>query len=115
MSKILKFLKKTPEDYETAFFKTYLHWCMAFATNYGNDLQKLVANSSISKYYNREHSKCEAKFLELISFYHTEIGITPKEAQKLYDKCIFDMNNRFCKPLIDQAKKTNIYHDITKN
>ena len=115
VNQILKLLNKTPETYETEFFQAYLRWCMAFATNYNNDLQKVVANSSISKYYNREHAKCEAKFLELISFYVNKINITPKEAQSMYNNCLFDMNNRFSKPLIEQAKKTNIYNDITAN
>lgn len=102
-------LNKTPLQYEIIIWETYYRWCLDFCSNYQNDLQSVLANSKINKYFLFEYGKCETEFLKLITFYESEIGITPQEAQKLYDKCVLQIFNRTPKPLIDEAKKLKVY------
>ena len=111
MSQILKLLNKTPHEYFSMYFGAYWRWCESVSTN-DAETQMVLANASVNKYYNREYAKCEAKFLDFIKDHQ---NATPKDAMELYIECTFEMFNRKCEPIINQAKKNNIYNDITAN
>ena len=88
---------------------------MDFSINYGNDLQKLLANTAISKYYKVEYSKCETEFLTTIEPYKSSKELSEKDARYLYSDCTYQMFNRRPKSLIDAAKKISILNDTTAN
>lgn len=112
MKKIPQLLNKTNLEYELMYLSAYMRWCESVTIN-DYQLQMVMANSSVNKWYNFEYGKCETEFLKLITFYEAEIGITPQEAQKLYDKCVLQIFNRTPKPLIDEAKKLKVYDKAT--
>ncbi|WP_395075340.1 hypothetical protein [Flavobacterium sp.] len=114
MNTINELLNKTPEEYENIILKTYFLWCMDFCINYHSDLQRILANSAVNKYFLYEYAKCEAEFLKLISRYEDSPTVTSKDIQTLYDDCSFKISNRNPKPLILAAKKLNIY-DTARN
>jgi hypothetical protein len=114
MKTVKQHLQTTQEAYETMLFETYQRWCMDFCLNYQNDLQSILANSKINKYFLFEYAKCEAEFLNLISRYEDSPTVTAIDARTLYADCTFQIFNRTPKPLIQEAKKLKIY-DTTRN
>lgn len=113
---ILVRLNKSQEDYEFIVMNIYLCWCMDFAINYTNDLQKVVANAPINKYFLTEFKKIETEFLEIMQEYDGATNIKPKDALQVFNRCTIQIFNRYPKILIHEAKKLNIInHDHTAN
>ena len=51
MNAILVNLNISQEEYEIKILDIYLRWCMDFAINYENDLQKIVQNAPVFNYF----------------------------------------------------------------
>ncbi len=116
MRTILVRLNKSQEDYEFMVMNIYLRWCMGFAINYTNDLQKVVANAHISEYFLTEFKKIETEFLEITQEYDGAANIKPKDALQVFNRCTNQLFNRYPKILIHEAKKLNIInHGHTAN
>ncbi len=104
MSKILKLLAITAEDYFDMYFGSYWRWCESVSIN-DAQTQMVLANALVNKYYNMEYAKCEKEFLYLLKDYP---NTSPEDARKIYNDCTFKMFNRRCLPIINKAKKTQI-------
>lgn len=116
MNPILVRLNVSQFDYDFMVMNIYLRWCMGFAINYTNDLQKVVANTPINKYFLTEFKKIEAEFLEIMQEYDGAANIKPKDALQVFNICAVQLHNRYPKILIHEAKKLNIInHDHTAN
>ncbi len=76
-------------------------------------LQHLLANTALSKYFDSEYEKCEAEFLSLIGRFSDDFKPSGKDAEVLYVNCTFPMFGRYSKPLIEAAKRLDIYADNT--
>ena len=114
MKTVNQLLDLSPEAYENMIMETYLRWCMDFCTNYQSELQSVLANAKMNKYFLFEYAKGETEFLRLISRYKDSPTVTQKDVQTLYNDCTFDIFNRTPKSLIQEAKKLKVY-DITAN
>jgi hypothetical protein len=104
MSKILKLLNKTEQEYEVMYFGAYWRWCES-VTITSAQTQMVLANTAVNKYYNTEFAKCENEFLTLIKDYP---NTQPAEALELYIKCTFSMFNKRSLILIKQAISNNL-------
>ena len=102
---IQKLLNIDQLGYDQIYFNAYVRWCESVSIN-DTQLQMVLANSSVNKYYNMEYAKCEDEFLLLANRYPTA---TQDDATKLYFRCTVAMFNRRCEPIIKLAKKTPIY------
>ena len=106
----------TPKAYEEMYIESYMRWCQDFAINYENDLQKIMANTAISKWYLAEYEKCEAEFLRrMIRRQQTLRPVSQTDAQSAYNDCTYDMFNLRPKGLLMDAKKLEIINDTTAN
>lgn len=114
MKTVKQLLNVDTEAYETMIWETYYSWCMDFCSNYQNELQGVLANSKINKYFWFEYSKCETEFLKLISRYEGSPTVTQEDIRTLYSDCTFQIFNRSPKPLIEEAKKLKVY-DTARN
>lgn len=102
--KILKILKVTQEAYEAMLLDTYMSWCMDFVTDYEKELQKLVGNRSINKWFLQELGKLENKFIEEHAPYAETIDSAT--ARENYADATDPIFRRFPKTLIEEAKKS---------
>ena len=109
MKTVNQLLNKTQEEYEFMVMATYTRWCMDFCTNYQSELQSVLANSKMNKYFLFELAKGEAEFLKLISRYEGSPTVTTQDAERLYSECTFQIFNRTPKALIQEAKKLKVY------
>ncbi|MCV9929490.1 hypothetical protein OIU83_17650 [Flavobacterium sp. LS1R49] len=87
MDTINQLLGLSPEEFEKERFGYYWKWCEKLTTNI-LEAQKILANSSINRYYNIELAKCEKEFLFRIRNYQDSETITAKDRKRLYEKCI---------------------------
>ena len=99
MKTILELLAINQHQYEMVYIDTYMRWSESVSINEAQ-LQMVMANNAVNRYFNMEFKKCEAEFLELINRYP---NATPTDARKLWDKCTLALFNRRCLPLIKQA------------
>lgn len=105
---ILVRLNINEDQYFDMRMSMYMRYCMDFCINYHNDLQKLLANTALSKYYFTELAKCEEEFLQIMDAYEGEANVKPADGMEMYHKCAFRMHSIYSKPLIEQAKALNI-------
>ena len=97
MQTIPQLLAITTEQYDAMYFGAYWRWCESVSIN-ENQVQSVLANASVNKYYNTEFAKLENEFLLLAAIYP---NATPDEMQHLYFKCTVTMFNRRCNVLIE--------------
>lgn len=91
----------TLENYETQYFERYSNWCESVSITL-LEYQKVLANSTVNKWYNTEFQKCEAEFLHLIKDYpNTSI----ESKKQCYDQCVVRLFSIFPKPILDEVKK----------
>lgn len=107
---ILSLLKTDTEAYEAMVFDTYHQWCMDFCISYDRELQHVLANSALNKYFLTEYSKFEAQFISMAQDYENKPNITPADMREMYHNCTYGIFNRRSMPLIEQAKKTQLHH-----
>lgn len=116
MNPILVRLNMSQEEYDNEKMEIYLRWCMDFCTNYQNELQKVLSNPPVNKYFLTEFAKCEKEFLAVMQAYDGATHIKPKDALATFHRCSVSIFNRFPKVLISNAKKpTIISYDATAN
>lgn len=116
MRTVISYLQITPEEYENMYIESFMRWCMDLSINYENDLQKVLANSAISKWYLAEWKKCEQEFLKCMHRRQQTLRpISKLDAQSIYNHSTFNMFNLRPKGLLNDAKKLNIFNDTTAN
>lgn len=108
MNKILEYLEVTQEEYENMYLGAYMRWCESVCLA-PSEFQNVLANASISKYYNTELAKCEAEFVKLFSRYENSETVSAKDAKNLYCDCTFKMFNIRPMVLLSTAKKIKVY------
>lgn len=96
----------TPEHYSEDYTERYLRWCMNRSQDLDQDLQRLLANSSISKWYNHEFAKLEERIISMLEPQHGKISY--KQARTIFGSIVAEMFIKYPMPLIDQARKLNI-------
>ena len=104
MQTIPKLLAIKNHEYNDMYFDAYLRWCESVSIN-ENQVQSVLANASVNKYYNTEFAKCENEFLQLAKNYPHATAI---DLQELYAKCMYAMFNKRCNVLLHQAKTLNL-------
>lgn len=93
-------------EFENQRTEKYMRWCLNIARTQNAPLQLILANSSISKYYNYELAKLENKFLQLVDGKHQHMS--QKSLNDIYSIIVVDIFNLTPKPLVDAAKKLTI-------
>jgi hypothetical protein len=99
-------LNKDEVEFDNLQMERYMRWCMNIALKNGIDLQIIIANSSINKYYNHEFSKLENKFLNLVN--GKTKWLEPKALEDMYSIIVVDMFKIYPNPLIEEARKIKI-------
>lgn len=101
-------LKMTQEEYELFIFGAYARWCETLSGTSDRELQKIMANSGINKWYMTEYAKCEAEFLQLTERYEECSTITALDFKKCYAECTYRMFNIRPTVLLQIIKKSTI-------
>lgn len=112
---------ETPQDYlmsqlevcqtkEDIILVYWFYWVENVTTT-ALDYQKVIANSSVNKWFLIEFSKEEAEFKKLIARYPDTKG---KDKDWLWCKCVSKLMSRFPKALLENAKKRELKPQITK-
>ncbi len=114
MKTIPQLLNKTNLEYELMYLSAYMRWCESVTIN-DYQLQMVMANTPVNKWYNFEYAKCETEFLKLIANYQNIPTVTAKDAQELYNDCTYNMFNLRCEILIKEAIKNNLQYDTARN
>lgn len=96
-------LKMTSEEHELLIFGAYARWCESVTINPG-EFQKVLANSSVNKWYLLEYAKCEKEFHNLTDRYGN--SISTEDFKRCYNQCTYNMFNIRPTALLQQIKKT---------
>lgn len=99
-------LYMTEEIYNELYTEKFMRWCMNRSTNPDNDFQKLLANASISKWYNHEFLKIETEFIETASPLFGKVSY--KALRQMFEALSIDLYKKFPQPLIESARNLNI-------
>ena len=100
---ILQLLGFDEVQYEYMYGNAYLRWAESCSVSQQN-LQSILANASVNKWYNAEYHKCETKFLDFVKNYKNQ---TQKDILLLYNDCTFSVYSRSCPALMKEAIKNN--------
>lgn len=111
MSTLTTLLKLTPHQADMVYLDLYMRWCESVTVN-EQQLQMVLANASVNKYFNFEYAKCIAKFIDHMSNYP---DATANAALQQYGLCTIDLFNHRSPVLIKNAIKNNIEYDAAKN
>lgn len=82
-------LGMNPEQYELWIFGLYARWCESVSGTSDRELQKIMANSGINKWFMVEFAKCETEFNQLTRFYDDGSTITDVDFQKCLTQCTY--------------------------
>lgn len=105
MENLLKSLKVTETEYENIVFQNWFNWCGRQSLGL-EPLQSLTANTSLFNWWKIEYAKFEQDFMIEIAPYKN--NISKKDAYLQYVRNVHKIQLYYSKPLISQAKKTNI-------
>lgn len=105
MTTINQKLKITPEEYELLIFGAYARWCESVTVNI-HEFQKVLANSSVSKWFMMEYSKCEIDFEHLTARYEENDTIITEDFKRCYAQCTYRLFNIRPTALLQEIKKT---------
>jgi hypothetical protein len=97
-------LKMTPEEYEDLIFGAYARWCESVTIN-THEFQKVLANSSINKWFMMEYSKCEKEFKQLTARYEENDTIIAEDFKRCYSECTYRMFNIRPMALLQEINK----------
>lgn len=102
MKTIPQLLQYSADEYQQSYFERYLRWCMSYATNSETDLQKLIANQSISNYYNEKFKALEQKFVEAATPIHTTVKV--EVVRKMYAIITAEIFINYPSALFEEAR-----------
>jgi hypothetical protein len=80
-------------------------WCEIYSSN-DEELQSLLANTSLYNWWNKQHNVLEAQYLEDVEPYLAKSDI--KQLRDLYDSKMATIVMYYSKPLVKQARKLNL-------
>jgi hypothetical protein len=105
---IYNFLNKTKEQYQEEHFERYMRWCISYSNRVvdDRDLQKLLANTAISNYYNAQFRELEIQFMEAVK----TLPITTRieSVQAIYNGITTQIFNHYPSALFDEARKMSL-------
>ena len=104
--KIHELLYLSEELYNELYTEKYMRWCLNKSLNDNTDFQKLLANSSISKWYNHEFSKVEQKYITAMSPLFGSVSF--KTSRQMFESISIELYSKFPQPLIESARNLNI-------
>jgi len=118
---ITKLLDITEETYWNKFIERYMRWCTGRALHNVDgvivtDLQMLMANSSLSKWYTLQHEELEKQAIEVLRPQFDRIPL--EKMREIHNIMMNDIFKAYPKPLIDAARKLTIInppYDTTAN
>lgn len=99
-------LKMSTEEYELLIFGAYARWCESVTIN-AHEFQKVLANSSINKWFMTEYGKCEIDFEQLTARYSQNDTIIAEDFKRCYAECTSRMFNIRPMVLLNEIKKTS--------
>lgn len=99
-------LKMSTEEYELLIFGAYARWCESVTIN-THEFQKVLANSSINKWFITEYDKCEKDFEQLTARYQDNDAIIAEDFKRCYAECTYRMFNIRPMVLLNAIKKTS--------
>ena len=109
-------LYMSAEAYADEYFERYLRWCISRSVDpdfsvwdpkfVKADLQHILANAGISKWYRREFTKLEEQFEKMVSPQHNLISC--EAARNIFNSITLEMHKKFPQPLIEAARHLNI-------
>lgn len=110
---IITILQVDEVEFENLRIERYLRWCMSISSRRQVPLQAIMANTSISKYYNAELSKLEKNFLQLVK---GKTSFLDKKALKeFYEIIVVDVFKHYPDVLLQECRKIKIENQITLN
>jgi hypothetical protein len=118
-STIQQLLNWTDKEYSQHIFNAYVRWCESIAVkNDIADLQKIIANTAINRYFNLRFEDLENQAIEILK--PQALKITIEAARRIYHSVMVDLFSMFPKPLVTAARKLNItgkndYNDPRSN
>lgn len=104
MKAIYKILGITQQQYEDIVLQLFIKWSQQQCVRC-TDWQKLIANSSINKWFLSELQHLENNFKDEIKGYINATHIDRAEFQNIYISCTKPILKLYPKPLIEQARK----------
>lgn len=102
---IAKLLTLSQEEYEDKLFQLWLKYCCCKAHN-PKDLQRLLANTALNKWFLFEVSRLEDEWWREIGEY--ESVLDPTTSMSLYNEKTINIFMLNCPPLMAEARKLNI-------
>lgn len=93
-----------PEQYESMILNLYSYWCESVSTT-NREYQKVIANTSINRWFLMELSKCEKEF-HLLTDRYVGSNVTPLDFNNCYRDCMYKLNNIRPTALLNEVKKS---------
>lgn len=105
---IYELLGKTAQEYEQEDFERYMRWCMSFANRLseGRDLQMLLANTAVSKYYTEHFRALESQFLTVVLPIYKSTKV--ESIRQIYVSITAQMYNNYPGALFEAARNLRI-------
>lgn len=103
---IAKLLTLSQKEYEDKILDLWLRYCCAKAHNNKTDLQRLLANTALNKWFLHEVARLEDEWWNEIGDFETVLD--PTTAMALYNEKTINIFMLSCPPLMTEARKLNI-------
>lgn len=113
MNTILKYTKRSQQQYESIIFDLWFNWCNLNAKHFQEgvpeqeplEFQKLLANAPLNRWWRRELTQLELAFVNEAREYipYSEKGTI----RALYHSHIVKIMHIYPKALINKARKSN--------
>lgn len=110
---IAQILKISPEEYEDIIFDLWFRYCIVRSHKTKTDLQKLIANTALNKWWHDQFNLLETEFYEEISDF-IEV-LDKKNAMELYKKVVLNIFMFSSPGILKEARKTTIINKPTYN
>lgn len=107
---IQKILNIPPDIYEIRLFRRYANWCATFENGSPDDLQKLLANTAINKWFLNRYAELEQRAYNILYKEHQAMPAT--EVQRMYEAVMVDIFTTYPKPLFEAARKLSVINNL---
>lgn len=101
---ILEKLNLSPEAYQAGVFAVYFEWCESLSINQ-RELQSILANAAIARWYSYELEKCEAEFHRRTNRYCDSPSISQDDYRVCYEDCVQKLFNLRPMALLQEVKQ----------
>ena len=115
---IHELLYMSQSAYNENYIQQYMRWCIdkscesekqmhVIDRNFSKpDLQSIIANTHISKWYAYEYEKLEQKFIQISTPQHGSISCP--QVRQIFSALVSEIFTRYPNPLIESARKLSI-------